>query len=204
MNKYVIPRSTLSRPQVAALASVASTAQEFKRLGDHIPAPTPGQIAPTPEEAMRLSQILLERHALAKQKKRIEQRARYVQLAIQRRARVLEELQSDPEAGKVTTICGYDTRLALDDVEWDQWCESDEGVQIFETNRIPGKDGVCVKKNCRTHKGWSALFVEEQPYREGERMGRFVALRQEERKIRERQKRRMLMDGGEGQVEIDG
>jgi len=188
MNKYVIPRSTLSRPQVAALASVASTAQEFKRLGDHIPAPTPGQIAPTPEEAMRLSQILLER----------------VQLAIQRRARVLEELQSDPEAGKVTTICGYDTRLALDDVEWDQWCESDEGVQIFETNRIPGKDGVCVKKNCRTHKGWSALFVEEQPYREGERMGRFVALRQEERKIRERQKRRMLMDGGEGQVEIDG
>jgi len=204
MNKYAIPRSTLPRAQVAALASAANTRAEFKQLGDHIPTPSRRTCAPTKEESLRLSKILQERHALTKQKKRIEQRGRYVELAIQRRARVLEELQSDPEAGKVTTICGYDTRLALDDLEWDEWCETDDGAQVFETNRVPGRDGVCIKKNCRTHKGWSTLFVEEQQHYERERVERFVALRQEERKIRERQKRRALKDGEEGRVEIDG
>ncbi|KAI5853351.1 hypothetical protein BZA05DRAFT_336623 [Tricharina praecox] len=204
MNKYAIPRSTLSRPQVAALASVVTTGAEFKRLGDHIPTPPRGACTPTTEETLRLSKILLERHALTKQKKRIEQRGRYVELAIERRARILEELQSDPDAGKVTAICGYDTRLALDDLEWDEWCETDEGANVFETEWIPGRDGVCIKKNCRTHKGWSTLFVDEQHHCERERVERFVALRQEERRIRERQKRRVLKDEEEGRVEVEG
>jgi COMPASS component SPP1 len=203
MNICVIPQSTLSRGEIAAIVGAVSTSAEFKRLGDRIPTPPPSDIHPYPEETKRLAEIASERVALVAHQKRIQQRGRYATFAQERRSRVLEELKNGPETGKVTTICGFDVRLSLDDKEWDEWCAG-EGKEVFEKEEIPGREGVCIKKNCRTHKGWALLFTEEQGKMERERLERVMALKQEERNIRERQKRRAVKDESEGLVEVEG
>ena len=204
MNKHVIQRATLSRNELAAVVNAVSTAEEFKRLGDRIPTPPPSCIRFYPEETRRLAEIASERAALVAHKRRIEQRGRYVQLAKERRDRVLEELRGEPEMGKVTAICGFDSRLALDDLEWDEWCAGEEGTAVFDRGEILGREGVCIKKACRTHKGWAALFTDEQQNMENERLERVLALKKEERNIRERQKRRAVKDENEGRVQVDG
>lgn len=198
-----VARSTLSRSEIATLAYSANSAEEFKRFGDRIPSPPPSDSHYYPEELARLSEISTERSSLEARKRMIEQRAQYLALAQERKNRVLEELKADPEAGKVTAICGYDERLALDDMEWNEWCESDDGQEIFETGAIPGREGICIKKGCRGHRGWTGLFAEENQVMERLRAERLVALRQEERKIRERGKRRAVKDPREGSVEVE-
>jgi COMPASS component SPP1 len=200
MNRHVIARSVHTRAEIAALVNGCATIEEFKRLGDRIPTPPPSSIHSYPEETRRLAEISSERIALVAHQKRIQQRGRYMQLAQERRVRIIDELKNDPEMGKVTTICGYDIRLALDDAEWDEWHEA-EGRELIESGALPGRDGVCIKKVCRTHKGWNQLFADEPAKMERERLERVVALRQEERKIRERQKRRAVKDENEGLVE---
>jgi COMPASS component SPP1 len=202
MTKHVIPFSTFTRSQITALANPAPNAAEFKKLGDRIPTPPPPAIHPYPEETRRLAEIAEERVALVAHQKRILQRGKYALLAQERKVRITEELKNDPDMGKVTNICGFDTRMALDDAEWDEWCNEDEGREVFETGVIPGRDGVCLKKTCRTHKGWQQLFTEEQNKMERERLERVVALKKEERKIRERQKRRAVKDESEGWVQL--
>jgi COMPASS component SPP1 len=201
MNRYAASRSTLSRGEIAALTNSVSTAAEFKHLGDRIPTPPPSSTRSYPEETKRLAEIASERAALEGRKRRIEQRGKYLAMAQRRKDRVLAELKNDPDMGKVSAICGYDERLALDDLEWDEWCTSQEGSEIFETGEIPGREAVCLKKACRGHKGWSALFTEEQVVLERLRCERLVLLRQEERKIRERQKRRAVKNERDGTVE---
>jgi COMPASS component SPP1 len=202
MTKHVIPFSTFTRSHIAALATPAPNAAEFKKLGDRIPTPPPPAIHAYPEETRRLAEIAEERVALVAHQKRILQRGKYALLAQERKVRITEELKNDPDMGKVTNICGFDTRMALDDAEWDEWCNEDEGREVFETGVIPGRDGVCLKKTCRTHKGWQQLFTEEQNKMERERLERVVALKKEERKIRERQKRRAVKDESEGWVKL--
>lgn len=204
MSRYVASCATLSRGEIAALVNSVSTAAEFKHLGDRIPTPPPSSTTSYPEETQRLSEIASERAALESRKRRIELRGKYLNLAQERKNRVLEELKNDPEAGKVTSICGYDDRLAFDDLEWDEFCASEEGEAIFDAGIIPGREGVCTKKGCRRHNGWTGLLAEEQAVVERLRLERLVVLRQEERKIRERQKRRAVKDEREGTVEVDG
>lgn len=208
-----IERSTLTAGEISTLANSVSNVTEFKRLGDRIPTPPPASIAASayfyPEEVKRLKEIVHERFILdTRQKRRIDFRRRYLALTQERRIRVLEELKADPEMGKLSTICGYDERLALDDFEWDEWCDGDEGAAIFSATAdgdgiIPGRDGVCIKKACRAHRGWATLFADEQDSMERLRSERLVQLRQEDRRIRERQKRRAVKDSREGTVEIE-
>lgn len=203
MSRYVAHSSKLAPGEIATLVNSVSTAVEFKHLGDRIPTPPPTATAAYPEEAARLGEIASERAALEHRKRRIEQRGKYLNFAHERKNRVLEELKNDLDAGKVTSICGYDDRLALDDVEWDDWCAGEEGEAVFESGFIPGREGVCIKKACRRHNGWAGLLAEEQAVVERLRQERLVVLRQEERKIKERQKRRAVKDEREGTVEID-
>lgn len=129
-------------------------------------------------------------------------------------------------------VCGFDEELAMDDGEWDVWVvnqawtkspapprqqkrkvrdedessdddSDDDDTADAEEEVLEKREGVCVKKQCRGHKGWMGLFKEEGEVTERLREERLVQLKQEERRIRERQKRRALKNEQEGRVERD-
>lgn len=157
-----------------------------------------------PEEVERLVSIAAEREALKAHKLAIKDRGHYVEWAQERAKRIHEELKADPEARNVgKEICGYDERLGLGDVEWTAWRNSPDGNEVFKEARITGREGVCIKKKCEKHIQWKALFMEEAQLQERLHAERLVQLRQEEKKIKERQKRRSVRDNREGTVEVE-
>lgn len=100
----------------------------------------------------------------------VQARLILLDVAIQR-SESMEEL-SDSPAG----VCGYEARLAMDEKEWVEWVESDDGQRAFEgygigdTEDGPVEDedarkeleevnrNVCRgKKKCERHVGWQKL-----------------------------------------------
>lgn len=199
VEKHVIARSTLTRDEIKALVDSAATADEFHRLGSRMPTPPPSALRSYPEEGERLAEIAAERALLEGSRARIERRQQYLRMAQDRRDRILAELKSDPDVpGKVSAICGYDDRFALDDCEWDAWCAAAEGAAAFAAGAIAGRDGVCLKKVCRGHKGWQALCADQQVLAERLRCERIVMLKQEDKRIRQRQLRRAVKSERDG------
>ena len=203
MKREIAVRGELTGGELAALVGGVKSAREFKSLGDRIPSPPPGSLRGTKEEVERGAEIDTEREVLEGRRRRVlETRERYLEVVLERRKRVLEELKA--EGGKTENVCGYDERFALDDVEWEEWCEGGEGRRVLEEGLGAERDGMCVKKRCLKHLKWADLLAEEGAVMERLRKERLVQLRQEEKKIRERQKRRAVKDSREGTVEVEG
>lgn len=187
------------------MAEAVPSAAEFRRLGYRMPTPpmSDENFRDYPEEIERLVSIAAEREALRAHKLTIEDRGHYVEWAQEAAKRIHEELKVDPEARNVgKEICGYDEKLGLGDVEWSVWRRSLGGLGVFKEGRIQGREGVCLRKKCEKHTQWKGLFMEEAQLQERLHAERLVQLKQEEKKIKERQKRRSVRDNTEGTVEV--
>ncbi|KAH0607115.1 uncharacterized protein H6S33_003103 [Morchella sextelata] len=199
-----LSRPAISSSELAVVANGVSSATEFRRIGYRMPTPplSDENFRDYPEEIERLVAIAKERESLKNQRHLVEDRGRYLDWTHQRAKRIHEELKADPESRNVgKEICGYDERFALGEVEWAAWRNSEEGKEVFKEERIPGREGVCLKKKCEKHGPWRPLFMEEAQLHERLHQERLVQLRQEEKKIKERQKRRSVRDNREGTVE---
>ena len=143
----------LTGSDLKAVVSGVESAKEFRKLGDSILSPLPaGPDAnnkegedweePTlgldfnleanlmefaPDDKEEIAALRNKRDAFRNQAKLLHDRERFITLVRQRAKTVVERLrQADPKGGW-KDICGYDSRLAWSDDEFDQWRKSDEG-----------------------------------------------------------------------------
>jgi COMPASS component SPP1 len=92
---------------------------------------------------------------------------------------------------KVKDICGYDSRLAMNQLEFAQWSKTEEGKRVLSTGvlgprtsdtktigarvRLPGQVAaevsedpelcdICLKKKCIKHRDWSATCKADSAY----------------------------------------
>ncbi|GKZ18838.1 hypothetical protein AbraIFM66951_009542 [Aspergillus brasiliensis] len=143
----------------------------------------------TPDEAAKLQKIRKQRDDLLHRKEMLRARNTFMTLVRQRSKSILEHLkQTDPKGGW-KDICGFDSRLAWSDEEFDEWRLSEIGAKALEdgspealASSYPDaatdadgdtamddnneddfetlSRGVCTKKRCERHKQW--LKVQQQ------------------------------------------
>lgn len=193
--------------ELKAAVTGVSSAEEFRRLGNRIVSPPPEEENPSaetnaqkdnklgldahpkdltysPDEAAKLDKLRKKREELRRRKEMLEARNHFVGLVRQRSKSILEHLkQTDPKGGW-KDICGFDTRLAWSDEEFDEWRFSEVGEKALKDgtpeslatsfpdeadadgdtamNGTEGDGnelsniarGVCTKKRCERHKQW--------------------------------------------------
>ncbi|RAH60383.1 PHD transcription factor [Aspergillus piperis CBS 112811] len=143
----------------------------------------------TPDEASKLQKIRKQRDDLLHRKEMLRARNTFMTLVRQRSKSILEHLkQTDPKGGW-KDICGFDSRLAWSDEEFDEWRLSEIGAKALEDGSPEAlassypeaatdadgdtamdddneddfeklSRGVCTKKRCERHKQW--LKVQQQ------------------------------------------
>jgi COMPASS component SPP1 len=198
----------------AAIMSAASV-QEFRTLGDRIISPPPESTkeespnaeakSETPQasdkpngievseidystgETARLEKLRKSREELLHRKEMLAARSTFVGLLRQRAKGVVEKLKANDPKGGWKDICGFDSRLAWSDEEFDEWRLSDTGKKAlvegtvealaasYPTNIDGDGDtamdneedemafwtrGICTKKRCERHKQW--IKVQQQ------------------------------------------
>ncbi|OLL26148.1 Set1 complex component spp1 [Neolecta irregularis DAH-3] len=189
-----VRKSTHSPPEISALVNNVSSVEEFRRLGDSVPPPPEssesGDAYHYPDELGRLSTIAAEREQVYLRTKVIEKRSDYLALSITHAKRVNDEIRQSEPSKK--DICGFNYRLAWDDVDWDEWFEIPESAQVFESGRLVDRDGMCLleKKKCARHQTWQTIKREEIDLEAVICRDVLAKLRREEKEIRERQDRR--------------
>ncbi|TPR08957.1 Phosphoglucomutase [Aspergillus niger] len=143
----------------------------------------------SPDEASKLQKLRKQRDDLLHRKEMLRARNTFMTLVRQRSKSILEHLkQTDPKGGW-KDICGFDSRLAWSDEEFDEWRLSEIGAKALEdgspealASSYPDAStdadgdtamddnneddfeklsrGVCTKKRCERHKQW--LKVQQQ------------------------------------------
>lgn len=197
----------LTGPDLKAAISNVSSAKEFRELGES--DVTPGLEEAAKDRERRQKEFWFpfenqedfykkhpnfqaENEALAKRYDEIQgrlavldNREKFLVLVRQRVKLVLERLRKADPKGGWKDICGYDSRLAWSDEEFDEWAKSDAGKKALEDNdldalQVTSADGdsvmadadddanktdaiargICTKKRCERHKQWAK--VEQQ------------------------------------------
>ena len=177
----------ISLPILKSLVHAVPNANEFRRLGSPEartpPTSRPGtsngetkkedaQASFTSHESIRLSEISEQKSRLRESRMRLNQRGDFLRLARDRATRLKER------EGK-NTICGYDSRLAWDDVTFAEWFASADGKSAVERSTLspppdapadedamdvdgaPSQYKVCERKNCGRHTGWWKLALHD-------------------------------------------
>lgn len=160
----------LTAGELKAAIMGASSAEEFRRLGERIISPPPeeeeeekdkdenstergnGEGKPrsnkklgldidakgltyTPDESSKIEKLRKTRDELLHRKEMLNARSTFLAVIRQRAKHVLERLkQTDPKGGW-KDICGFDSRLAWSDEEFDEWRLSPVGKKTL-------KDGI--------------------------------------------------------------
>ncbi|QSZ36581.1 hypothetical protein DSL72_006461 [Monilinia vaccinii-corymbosi] len=187
----------LSEGEFGALLSSCKTATDFHALGSRPKLPVPEYHDPSqplglnyllPEEESTINKIKARR-AIIEQRIEGFKTAQQLLIMINRRAKIAQE---HPDVD-VKEICGYDNRLAFNEIEFGAWCESEEGKgylatgilgprteetkHIGETTPYPGQvvpdsgdtpdelKNICIKplKKCK-HNGWRGNHAEQYAY----------------------------------------
>ncbi|KAJ5684146.1 uncharacterized protein N7477_000491 [Penicillium maclennaniae] len=198
----------------AAIMS-ATSVQEFRRLGDKIISPPPesnkeespnvdvkcetpqvgdklgdteaSDIDYSPDETARLEKLRKLSEKTLHRKEMLAARSTFVGLLRQRAKGVVEKLKAHDPKGGWKDICGFDSRLAWSDEEFDDWRLSEAGktalvegtvealAASYPTNTDGDGDtamdneedemafwtrGICTKKRCERHKQW--IKVQQQ------------------------------------------
>lgn len=205
----------LTAGELKALVSGVSSASEFRKLGERIITPPPeeegeggnseGEAKPkkklgldvdpdpnrltySPDEASKIEELRKWRDELHHRKDMLNARNTFLTLVRQRSKAIVEKLkQTDPKGGW-KDICGFDTRLAWADEEFDQWRLSEAGAKALqdgspellasshpdatdadgdaamdtdENDMANTTRGVCTKKRCERHKQWLKIQQQE-------------------------------------------
>lgn len=131
----------------------------------------------TEEELTMLSRSAAERHALSEDIVLCKQMLQLIEMAVKRREAAIA-------AGKGTAkdLCGYDARLDTVGVtkQFSAFLATPLGQAPFTTGRLdhhpgpiehnelghfettePLTSGMCVKKKCKSHIGWSAILAKD-------------------------------------------
>lgn len=236
----------------AAVVGVSS-AEEFRRLGDRIVSPPPEAEDPdtetktqnnnklgldvqpknltySPDEAAKLDKLRKRREDLSCRKEMLETRNNFVGLVRQRSKSILEHLkQTDPKGGW-KDICGFDTRLAWSDEEFDEWRFSEAGEKALKDGSpealatsfpeeadgdgdtaMNGGDGdendlnriargVCTKKRCERHKQWVKVQQQDILFEENTVNQDLTKCEKEAHAVVERAVLRMWAEGDSAQV----
>ena len=134
------------------------------------------------DEAARLDKIRKRRDDLLHRKEMLACRTSFITLVRHRAKGVVEKLKQKEPKGGWKDICGFDTRLAWSDEEFDEWRLSEVGKKALAEGTVEalagsyptgmdadgdtamdGDDGdeiafvtrgICIKKRCERHKQW--------------------------------------------------
>ncbi|OJJ85485.1 putative PHD transcription factor [Aspergillus glaucus CBS 516.65] len=208
----------LTASELKAAITDASSAIEFRRLGERIVTPPPEEeddkknletqdqpkkekklgldvdakgLTYTPDEAAKLEKLRKRRDEILHRQELLTSRDTFINLVRQRSKTIVERLkQTDPKGGW-KDICGYDSRVAWADEEFDEWrqtpvgekamkdgtldppTDADGDTAMDEGNNKEGSDneddngiealarGVCTKKRCERHKQWVKVHQED-------------------------------------------
>lgn len=198
----------LTGPDLKAAVSGVSSAKEFRELGESDATPGHEETAKAREQRQKefwypfedqddfyshYPKFKEENDSLARRYDEccarldlLDNREKFLVLVRQRVKVVLERLRKADPKGGWKDICGYDSRLAWSDEEFDEWTKTDAGKKALEENDLDalqatGADGdsvmtdaedgannsvdaiargICTKKRCERHKQWAK--VEQQ------------------------------------------
>lgn len=211
---------SLTAGELKAVVMGASSAEEFRRLGERIISPPLEEegggkkkkkaaangsngydhsshkkklgldvdavgLTYTPDEAVKIENLRKDRDELFNRARLLDARNIFVSLVRQRAKHVLDHLkQTDPKGGW-KDICGFDSRLAWSDEEFDEWRQSPAGERTLQTGSPEsladvdgdvvmasngGREGaaadlltrgMCVKKRCERHKQWVKVHLQD-------------------------------------------
>ncbi|KAF4211120.1 hypothetical protein CNMCM8980_006106 [Aspergillus fumigatiaffinis] len=143
----------LTTGDLHAVVMAVSSAEEFRKLGERIISPPPDEedtvtgarsskklgldvdpegLTYSHDEASKLEQLRKQRDELLHRRDMLNTRSTFMTLIRQRSKSIVEKLkQTDPKGGW-KDICGFDTRLAWSDEEFDDWRLSKLGAKALE------------------------------------------------------------------------
>lgn len=193
-------------PELTTIISSVENANEFQQLGDRVPTP-PLNINTEYHQGVDrdIHVIELERKSLKETQIALVLRAKFVILARDRQRRVTEEIRMEPDFTPKTgrDICGFDSRLVMENEVFQEWSATSNAANIFENSKIEGRNDMCLKKKCERHRGWLKVQEEDVAHRQGIVLETLLRLDVDEARIRERRKERALETGQEGFNHVD-
>ncbi|GES58588.1 putative PHD transcription factor [Aspergillus terreus] len=241
----------LTAGELKAVVMGVSSAQEFRKLGERIISPPPEEEDPetgekaqkklgldadidglvySPDEASKIQELRTRRDDLLHRKEMLAARDHFLNLVRQRSKAVLEKLkQSDPKGGW-KDICGFDSRLAWSDEEFDEWRLSEigknalqtgtpealasshpdatdaDGDTIMDESKADEDDlasvtrGVCTKKRCERHKQWVKVQQQELLFEQDTLKEDLVQCEKEAQNVVERAVLRMWAEKDNAQI----
>lgn len=226
----------------AAILGVSSV-EEFRKLGNQIISTPPESARDSPasdiknetktpdadklfnvhasgveysaDEAAKIEKLRQRRDDLLRRKEMLAARSTFVGLVRQRSKAVVEKLkQNEPKSGW-KDICGFDSRLAWADEEFDDWRLSEAGKKALEegtpdamaasyptTTDADGDvamdsdekedamalltRGICIKKRCERHKQWVKVQQQDIVFEDNAAEQDLKKTEQEARSVAER------------------
>ena len=139
-------RGGILRPaELKTLANSINSAAEFCKLGegalggflsetdDANPNPNPA-MNHTPDEVAQLADIKTKTGALKERKRMLDDKDAFLGMVKARAKSLLEELKKKGEKG--AAVCGFDSRLAWADEEFEGWRGSEDGKSTFARGNL--------------------------------------------------------------------
>lgn len=167
----------------ALLLKTKGDVKAFHALGKKPTLPTPTEAINwnkilTEEEKGRMCQITADKIVLKTRSDGFKDKEKVVRMAMDR-------LKKATEARKdLAGVCGWDTRLAMNEEEFQVWRNSQAGVKVFETSTLDGS--FCEKKRCPRHGAWVKLTLTECRMEDNLVHKQLGKLRTEEHAIKDR------------------
>lgn len=243
----------LTAGELKAIVSGVSSAQEFRKLGERIISPPPDEENPdtgektqkklgldadpddltySADEASKIQKLRTRRDELLHRKEMLAVRATFLSLTEQRSKSILEKLKQLEPKGGWKGVCGFDSRLAWSDEEFDEWRLSEMGKQALKAGTPealassypdatdadgdiamddPQTDendiatitrGVCTKKRCERHKNWNKVHQSEILFEEETLAQDLVICEEEAQNVVERAVLRMWAEKDNAQMGI--
>ncbi|KAK6331088.1 hypothetical protein TWF696_003164 [Orbilia brochopaga] len=151
--------------ELAAVLSAVNDANGFRNLGNSVSVPRSAAERVKLEDSLHQDEEKLApmKIAIKRQKARLGARSQFISMAKERQKRVADELrgEADQSSKGIKEICGFDIRLAMDDDEFADWCEGEEGRTVFSCGEIGGREGLCMRRKCEKHKYWLRIAMED-------------------------------------------
>jgi len=142
----------------ALLSKTKGDVKAFHGLGKKPTLPTPPEAIDwnkilTEEEKGRLCQIIAERIVLNTRSTGFKDKEKVVRMAMDRLKKATEGRKD------LAGVCGWDTRLAMNEEEFQIWRNSEAGIKVFGSGTLDGS--FCEKKRCPRHGAWVKLTLTE-------------------------------------------
>ncbi|KAL4795605.1 hypothetical protein BDV19DRAFT_167584 [Aspergillus venezuelensis] len=181
----------------------------------------------SPDEESRLDQLRQHRSDLFHRREMLAARNTFLSLVRQRSKSILDTLKKKDPKGGWKDICGFDSRFAWSDEEFDEWRLSEQGKNALESGNpdalaasYPKSDdsvdadgdtamdgdedsiealtrGVCTKKRCERHKQWVKVQQQDIAFEERTLADDLVECEKEAKGVVERAVLRMWAEDGD-------